>query len=79
MHLLIGDWEAGDRGIAAIPGREREFKDSLQKSLQYAKALQCKRFAYYCFYNTNGNFYFITIVLTKPIIKRSFYLIIVTN
>lgn len=46
MHLLIGDWEGGDRGIAAIPGREREFKDSLQKSLQYAKALECKRFVY---------------------------------
>ncbi|RDD36829.1 putative hydroxypyruvate isomerase [Trichoplax sp. H2] len=43
MNAIPGNWEAGDRGIAAIPGRENEFRDSLQKSLLYAKTLQCKR------------------------------------
>ena len=25
----MGDWARGDRGIAAVPGREREFRDEL--------------------------------------------------
>lgn len=34
-----GDWPAGERGIAAIPGREREFRDGLRRALDYAGAL----------------------------------------
>lgn len=38
-----GDWKAGERGIAALPGREKEFHDGLLLALEYAHALQCTR------------------------------------
>ena len=38
-----GNFEAGDRGLAAIPGREKEFRDTFEQALAYAKTLQCKR------------------------------------
>ncbi len=34
---------AFDRGFAAIPGAEREFRASLEKALAYARAIRCKR------------------------------------
>jgi len=34
-----GDWVAGERGIASLPGREDEFKRSFDLALQYAKVL----------------------------------------
>jgi hydroxypyruvate isomerase len=37
----MGDWESGDRGLAAVPGREQEFRDSLPRVLEYAAALDC--------------------------------------
>lgn len=40
-NLPAGDWAAGERGIACLPGREQEFQDGVEKALQYAKALQC--------------------------------------
>ena len=36
-----GDWDAGDRGLASLPGREHEFGASIAQALQYAKALGC--------------------------------------
>jgi hydroxypyruvate isomerase len=41
-NLPPGDWEAGDRGIACIPGREDEFHQSLSLGIRYAKALGCQ-------------------------------------
>ena len=41
FNLPPGDWDAGDRGMAAIPGREAEFKDTVGLALEYAKALKC--------------------------------------
>ncbi|MDJ0993585.1 MAG: TIM barrel protein [Dinoroseobacter sp.] len=41
FNLPPGDWEAGDRGMAAVPGREAEFRDSVERALEYAEALQC--------------------------------------
>jgi hydroxypyruvate isomerase len=38
-----GDWKAGERGIAALPGREQEFRDGFLLALEYAQALQCSR------------------------------------
>src|SRR4051812_8821056 len=38
-----GDWSAGERGIAALPGRQQEFRDGLRKGLDYAAALSCPR------------------------------------
>lgn len=37
-----GDWSAGERGLAALPGREQEFRDSLDTALAYARALDCR-------------------------------------
>ena len=38
-----GNFAAGERGIAALPGREKEFRDSFDQALAYAEILQCKR------------------------------------
>jgi 2-dehydrotetronate isomerase len=38
-----GDWKAGERGIAALPGREDEFRDGFLRALEYAHALGCKQ------------------------------------
>ena len=38
-----GNWEAGDRGLASVPGREHEFAASVANALQYAQALGCPR------------------------------------
>jgi hydroxypyruvate isomerase len=38
-----GDVERGERGIACLPGRESEFKRSVDKALGYAAALRCPR------------------------------------
>ena len=38
-----GDWEAGDRGLASLPGREHEFAASVSTALRYAQALKCSR------------------------------------
>jgi hydroxypyruvate isomerase len=37
-----GDWAAGERGIGALPGRETEFRDGVEKALVYAKATECR-------------------------------------
>lgn len=38
-----GNFEAGERGIAALPGREQEFRDGFAQALEYAQALDCPR------------------------------------
>jgi hydroxypyruvate isomerase len=38
-----GDWKAGERGIAALPGREQEFRDGFLLALEHAQLLQCPR------------------------------------
>jgi hydroxypyruvate isomerase len=44
LHKLpAGDFAKGERGIACLPGREREFQDSLEKAIAYAKAVDCPR------------------------------------
>ena len=34
-----GDWEAGELGLAALPGRQQDFRDSLDLALDYAATL----------------------------------------
>jgi hydroxypyruvate isomerase len=41
LDAPMGDWQAGDRGLAAVPGREAEFRASLPRAAQYAHTLQC--------------------------------------
>ncbi|HVP87284.1 MAG TPA: 2-oxo-tetronate isomerase [Casimicrobiaceae bacterium] len=38
-----GNYAAGERGFAALPGREREFGASLATALSYARELSCPR------------------------------------
>jgi 2-dehydrotetronate isomerase len=38
-----GDWQAGERGITALPGREAEFREGFKQALAYAQALACPR------------------------------------
>ena len=39
FNLPPGDWAAGERGIAALPGREAEFRAGVDKAIEYALAL----------------------------------------
>jgi hydroxypyruvate isomerase len=39
FNLPPGDWAAGERGIAALPGREAEFRAGVAKSIEYALEL----------------------------------------
>jgi hydroxypyruvate isomerase len=39
FNLPPGNWAAGDRGLAAVPGREAEFRASVTTALEYAAAL----------------------------------------
>ena len=38
-----GDWDAGERGLACLPGREAEFRSGFARALDYAQALACPR------------------------------------
>jgi hydroxypyruvate isomerase len=38
-----GEWAAGERGIASLPGREPEFRKSIEKALEYTAVLGNKR------------------------------------
>ena len=42
FNLPPGDWSKGERGIAALPGREAEFAKALDTGLEYAKVLECR-------------------------------------
>ena len=39
FNLPPGDWAAGERGIAALPGREAEFRAGVTKAIEYALEL----------------------------------------
>ncbi len=43
INSPAGDWKAGERGIAGLPGREQEFRDGFLLALEYARVLQCTR------------------------------------
>jgi 2-dehydrotetronate isomerase len=38
-----GDWAAGERGLAGVPGKETEFRAAMHKALEYAQTLSCPR------------------------------------
>jgi hydroxypyruvate isomerase len=38
-----GDWDAGERGLACLPGREAEFRAGMVNALDYAATLGCPR------------------------------------
>lgn len=39
FNMPPGDWAAGERGLAALPGREGEFADALETAVTYAKVI----------------------------------------
>ncbi|PSJ44354.1 hydroxypyruvate isomerase [Zobellella endophytica] len=41
FNMPPGDWEAGERGLASLPGRETEFHAGVATALAYAEALGC--------------------------------------
>lgn len=41
--MEIGDISKGELGFAAIPGEEENFKKSIDLTIEYANALNCKR------------------------------------
>jgi hydroxypyruvate isomerase len=43
FNMPPGDWASGERGMASIPGREAEFRDSVKKALEYAAVLNCRQ------------------------------------
>lgn len=43
FNLPAGDWAAGERGLAGLPGREGEFRDGVARALVYARTLGCRR------------------------------------
>jgi len=42
FNLPPGDWTKGERGLAALPGRERDFEAALERALHYAEVLGCR-------------------------------------
>ncbi|HCZ15550.1 MAG TPA: hydroxypyruvate isomerase family protein [Accumulibacter sp.] len=43
FNLPPGDWAGGERGLAALPGREADFRASVDRALEYALALGTRR------------------------------------
>src|SRR5438067_1399649 len=42
FNTVPGDWNGGERGLAALPGRERQFRDGVDTAIEYAKAANCR-------------------------------------
>lgn len=42
-NLPAGNWGAGERGIAILPDRAAEFRDGVDRAIEYAKALGCRQ------------------------------------
>ncbi len=43
FNLPPGDWDAGERGLGALPGREQDFRDGVARAMDYALAADTKR------------------------------------
>jgi 2-dehydrotetronate isomerase len=42
FNLPPGDWAKGERGLAALPGREADFEAAMTLALEYAEATGCR-------------------------------------
>jgi len=38
-----GDWRQGERGLAAVPGREDAFRGAIERAVAYAGTIDCRR------------------------------------
>jgi hydroxypyruvate isomerase len=43
FNTAQGDWDAGDRGIGGVKGREGDFKRAIEQALEYAAAFKTPR------------------------------------
>jgi hydroxypyruvate isomerase len=43
MNAPAGDLAAGDRGLAAVEGRDDEFRDAVEQAARYAETVYCPR------------------------------------
>jgi hydroxypyruvate isomerase len=43
INVPPGDWNSGERGLAAQPGREADFRSTFGSALEYATQLACPR------------------------------------
>ena len=43
FNMPPGNWAAGERGVASLPGREEEFRLGVEKALKYAQELGVRR------------------------------------
>src|ERR1041385_2771903 len=41
FNTVPGDWAGGERGLAALPGREQEFRDGVDQAITYAMVTKC--------------------------------------
>ncbi len=43
LNAPPGNWPAGERGLASLPGKEAEFRAGIETALEYAQTLGCPR------------------------------------
>ena len=43
INAPAGDWEGGERGLAGLPGREKEAHESARCAIAYAQTIGCRR------------------------------------
>jgi hydroxypyruvate isomerase len=43
FNMPPGDWSKNERGLAALPGRQLEFREGVKRALDYASTLECQR------------------------------------
>jgi len=43
FNMPAGDWAAGERGLACLPGRQDEFAAGIETVIAYARALDCRQ------------------------------------
>lgn len=43
FNAYAGDWDAGERGLASMEGRQQAFRDSIEQALEYAQVLDCPK------------------------------------
>lgn len=43
FNLPPGDWQAGERGLAALPGRKSDFAEGVRRAIDYARILGTPR------------------------------------
>lgn len=43
FNVPPGNWASGERGLASLPGRQAEFRDGVERALEYATSLGCGR------------------------------------